>query len=182
MLTELQIIKDCQNGVKSSQYELVRRYSPMLMATCKRYIKDDAKAKDVLQESLIRIFKYIHKYNHTGPFQNWMRRIIVRCAFTALNKAKVKREIELTDAHLNSVVRPEIMDTMAVEDIISHVSKLPEGYRTIFNLYVIEGYSHKEIGELLEIKESTSRSQLARAKKLLQKKITIKPNLKFSAI
>lgn len=171
MLTEKQIIQDCQKGVKSSQYELVRRYSPMLMAACRRYVKNEASAKDVLQESLIRIFTNIKKYQPTGPFENWMRRITVRCAFTALGKTKIKKEIELTDHHLDSSVAAEVFNYLGLEEITRIIETLPIGYRTVFNLNVIEGYSHKEIGELLEIKESASRSQLTRAKRILQEKL-----------
>ncbi|MFT4665561.1 MAG: RNA polymerase sigma factor (sigma-70 family) [Polaribacter sp.] len=171
MLTEKQIIQDCQKGVKSSQYELVRRYSPMLMAACRRYVKNEASAKDVLQESLIRIFTNIKKYQPTGPFENWMRRITVRCAFTALDKTKIKKEIELTDHHLDSSVAAEVFNYLGLEEITRIIETLPIGYRTVFNLNVIEGYSHKEIGELLEIKESASRSQLTRAKRILQEKL-----------
>ncbi len=171
LLTEKQLIEDCQRGVKTSQYELVRRYSPMLMAACRRYVKNEAIAKDVLQESLIRIFKNIKKFQPTGPFENWMRRITVRCAFTALDKTKIKKEIELTDHHLDSSVAPDVFSYLGLEELTRIIETLPIGYRTVFNLNVIEGYSHGEIGELLQIKESTSRSQLTRAKKLLQEKL-----------
>lgn len=172
MLTEKQLIEDCQRGVKTSQYELVRLYSPMLMAACRRYVKNEAIAKDVLQESLIRIFTNIKKYQPTGPFENWMRRITVRCAFTALDKTKIKKEIELTDHHLDSSVAPDVFNYLGLEELTRIIETLPIGYRTVFNLNVIEGYSHKEIGKFLQIKESASRSQLSRAKKLLQEKLS----------
>ncbi|MFK7807892.1 MAG: RNA polymerase sigma factor [Saprospiraceae bacterium] len=172
MLSEKQLIENCQKGVKASQYELVRRYSPMLMAACRRYVRDEATAKDVLQETLIRVFKYLKKYKATGSFENWMRRIAVRCAFTALDKVKIKKEIELSDHHLDSSIAPEIFNYLGLEEIQRHIDALPIGYQTVFNLYIIEGYSHREISDLLHITESASRSQLTRAKKLLQQYLT----------
>jgi len=171
LLTEKQIIRDCQQGIKSSQYELVKRYSGMLMAAGRRFVKDEATAKDVLQESLIRIFKNIQKYEPTGSFENWMRRITVRCALTSLDKAKIKREIELSEQHLNTSKEPAIFGYMELEEISRLIDELPIGYRTVFNLNVIEGYTHKEIAADLNITASASRSQLTRAKKMLQVKI-----------
>ena len=95
-----------------------------------------------------------------------------RCAFTALDKTKIKKEIELTDHHLDSSVAPDVFNYLGLEELTRIIETLPIGYRMVFNLNVIEGYSHREIGELLQIKESTSRSQLTRAKKLLQEKLS----------
>lgn len=92
MISEKQLIKDCQHGKKSSQYELVRRYSGMLMTVSRRYVSDQASAKDVLQESFIRIFTYIDKFKHTGSFEGWMRRITVRCALQWIGKSHFKKE------------------------------------------------------------------------------------------
>lgn len=173
MLSEEQLIKDCQRGKKTSQYELVKRYSKMLMAACRRYVKDESSAKDVLQETFIRIFTNIKKYEPTGPFENWMRRIAVRCALTALDKTAIKKEIALTAHHLTGSIEPEVYNYLGIETISRLIDELPLGYRTVFNLNVIEGYTHKEISELLQITESASRSQLTRAKKMLQKKIVL---------
>jgi RNA polymerase sigma factor (sigma-70 family) len=169
LLSEKQIIEGCQQKVKSCQQELVRRYAKMLMSACRRYIKDESAVKDVLQETFIRIFTKIKKYEPIGPFENWMRRIAVRCAFTWLDK----KEIELTHQHLNGSIEPEVYHYLGFEEINRLVDELPVGYRTVFNLNVVEGYPHKEIAELLEITGSASRSQLTRAKRMLQKKINL---------
>ena len=176
MITEKQLIKDCQRGVKSSQYELVKRYSGMLMAICRRYAKDDPSAKDVLQESLIRIFSNINKYKNTGSYEAWMKTITVRCALTWLDKSHFKKEVNQLDFHLNESVQPDVYDYLGVEEIQKMVEELPLGFRTVFQLNVIEGFSHKEIGELLQITESASRSQLTRAKRVLRKKIISRKN------
>jgi len=173
LLTEKQIINGCQEGIKECQRALVIRYSAMLMAVCRRYVQDESAAKDVLQNTFIRIFTNIKKYQPTGSFENWMRRIAVRCAFTWLDKRKIKKEIELTAHYSNGVIEPEVYHYLGFEEINKLVNELPLGYRTVFNLNVVEGYSHREIGALLEITESASRSQLTRAKKMLRKSISL---------
>lgn len=143
------------------------------MAACRRYVKEESTAKDVLQETFIRIFTHIKKYKPTGPFENWMRRIAVRCALTAIDKKRLKKEIELTEHHKESAIEPDVFNYLGIEDISRLIATLPRGYQTVFNLSVIEGYTHKEIAELLQITESASRSQLTRAKKMLQKKLQL---------
>lgn len=168
--TEKQLIKNCQKGVKASQYELVKRYSGMLMAVCRRYVRDEATAKDILQDSLILIFGNIGKYKPTGSFEGWMRTITVRCALSWLRKNS--RTLNVIDpTAVESVISfdPKIYGQLGADDIIELIQKLPPGYRSVFNLYAIEGYSHKEIGELLNTTEGASRSQFSRAKKALQK-------------
>ena len=171
LLDEKQIIKGCQKGHKASQYELVKRYSQMLMTVCRRYTPDESLAKDILQESLIRIFKNIDSYQHRGSFEAWMRKITVNCALHWLRKTYLERETQVAEFQTQEAIQPEIWDKLDTEDIIALIQQLPDGFRTVFNLYFIEGYSHKEIAELLQITESTSRSQLTRARSILQKKI-----------
>lgn len=171
MLTEQQIITNCQRGIKSSQYELVRRYSQMLMTVCRRYAPDESIAKDILQESLIKIFKNIDRYESTGSFEAWMRKITIRCALHWLRKSYLDKEINVVEMDQDQSVEPSIWSQLGTEEIISLIQELPTGFRTVFNLYNIEGMSHKEISTLLNITESASRSQLTRARKLLQNKL-----------
>ncbi len=179
MLSEPQLIKDCQRGKKSSQYELVRRYSAMLMTVSRRYASDEAMAKDILQESLIRIFSQIDKYQPTGSFEAWLRRITVRTALNWLDRKYLRREIMPPEMDDSEGIDPSVFDRLGAEEILSLVQKLPPGFRAVFNLYVIEGYSHQEISDLLQISESASRSQLSRAKKMLQKKFNAHHTTKF---
>lgn len=171
-MTEKQLIKDCQKGVKSSQYELVKRYSAMLMSVSRRYVRDEAAAKDVLQESLIKIFGNIDKYKPIGSFEGWMRTITTRCALSWLRKnSKLMNSIE--EEHIKEEGQvPDIYMKLDADDILEIIEELPEGYRTVFNLYVIEGYSHREVSEMLNISEGASRSQLTRAKKALKEKLS----------
>ncbi len=171
MLSEKQLIADCQRGVKSSQYELVRRYTGMLKTVCRRYAPDESKVKDLVQETFIRIFSNIENYQPTGSFEGWMRRIAVRCSLQWLAKNYNKREAQPEVMPEGQPLLPKALENLAVAEIHALIAELPYGYRTIFNLFVVEGYSHKEIGHILNITESTSRSQLTRAKIILQKKL-----------
>jgi len=165
MLTEIQLIKNCQQGIKSSQYELVKRYAGKLLSVARRYVPDQATAKDILQESLIRIFANID----TGSFEGWMRTITVRCALAHLRKAHRAYEVEMNPTTSDPRVDPSVFDSMGMEELIGLIQQLPDGFRSVFNLREIEGHTHAEIAEILGITESTSRSQLTRAKKILGK-------------
>lgn len=178
---EDQLIKGCRRGKKKSQYELVKRYSPGLMSLCRRYAPDEATAQDMLQEAFIRIFTHIGSYEPTGSFEGWMRKITTRCALQWLNKYNLRQELLHTEPEEENSLEPEIYEQLDAEDIIKIIQELPVGFRTVFNLHVIEGYSHKEIAELLEIQESTSRSQLGRARKLLQKKMNLLSQKKYKS-
>jgi len=182
LISEKQLIKDCQNGIKSSQYELVKRYSKMLMVICLRYVKEESNAKDVLQETLIRVFRSIGKYQATGSFEGWMKKIAVRCSLQWLEKNKARKEVYVMDINMDTHSESETLDTLTVEQISKLIEELPDGYQTVFNLNVVEGYDHKEIAELLNITESASRSQLVRARRLLQKKIKSLNSTKRSRI
>lgn len=165
------LIKQCQAGKRSSQYELVKRYSGMLMSICRRYAYNDTMTKDILQETWIRIFAGIAKYQFTGSFEGWMTKIAIRTTYYWNNKSSKMQEIGLTDLEDTALLSPDIFSQFGEEEIIQLIQALPPGFRAIFNMNVIEGYSHKEIAEILNITESTSRSQLARARRILQHKI-----------
>lgn len=170
--TESQIIKGCQKGKKKYQYALVERYSGILMTVCRRYVSDENTAQDLLQESLIRIFTYIDKYKPTGSFEAWIKTVTRNCVLAWLKKSYVQNEMTIDTAeYFDGQVEPEVYSHLDEEELIKLIQELPTGYRIVFNMYVIEGYSHKEIAETLNINESSSRSQLGRARKLLQEKI-----------
>ncbi len=150
---------------------MVKRYSGMLLSVCRRYARDEAMAKDVLQETLIRVFQHIKNYQDTGSFEAWMRQIAVRRSLQWLEKSSFKHELQPVEMPDNKLVEPEIYDRMGAEEIMDLLQELPTGFRTVFNLNVVEGYTHQEISHLLDITESTSRSQLMRARKLLREKL-----------
>lgn len=167
---ETELIKDCKKGVRKAQKALYEKYSAKMLSICCRYLKNEAEAEDVMVTALMKVFKHLDSYQGKGSFEGWIRRIVVNEALTALRKKKNTyfEEIENADYY------PEYQLTeshLEADDLLKMVANLPTGYRTVFNLYAIEGYSHKEIAEQLNISVSTSKSQLNRARNLLKKTI-----------
>lgn len=152
-----------------AQELLYKRYAAKMYALCLRYARHQMEAEDLLQEGFIKVFLHIGDYTFNGSFDGWIRRIFTNNAINAVNKKQFKNEIYLPDND-DSLAAHEvgIIDKISEQELITLISTMPIGYKTIFNLYVIDGYSHLEIGEMLNITESTSRSQLTKAKKYLR--------------
>lgn len=172
IISEADLIKGCVEGDRRLQEELYNRFSPKMYAVCLRYANNTDDAQDLLQEGFIKVFRNLHRFRAEGSFEGWMRRVFVNTSIehfrrksTKLSTVSDKEEDTIEDVDITA------LDNLAEKDIISLIQELSPGYKTVFNLYVIEGYSHKEIGELLGISEGTSKSQLARAKGILQKKV-----------
>ena len=166
------LVTGCVKKDPTSQKELVNTFSSMLYTVCLRYMGESHLAKDVLQDSFIRIFKGIHTYDsERGSLQGWMRRVTINVALKQLKKQKSRMESEIGENVSHLTKDANVTDKLAAEDLLKVVQTLPDGYRQIFNLSVVEGYNHREIGEMLGIEEVTSRSQLSRAKQLLRKKL-----------
>ena len=170
-MTEGEIIQGCLNKNTAAQHALFKKYAGLLMTICRRYGGDHTEAEDMLQEAFIRIFKFINQYQGTGSFEGWIKRITVRSCLQMLQIRKV-RFSEISESHQEIQTSvPDIISDLDADEILKLISHLPVGYRMIFNLYVIEGYSHEEIGQMLKIKTATSRSQLSKARSMLQGKI-----------
>ena len=168
-MTEQEIIKYCQAGDRKAFKVLVDTYAPKLKGICLRYMKDEFSAQDVLQDSFIKIFKCINDYKCEGSFEGWMSKITVRSALQELRKRKHKIVyLENGTNHLEPRVDADIDLNLNENDILEMINSLPDHYRVVFNMHVIEGYSHLEISELLGIGESTSRTKLTRARKKIQ--------------
>jgi RNA polymerase sigma-70 factor (ECF subfamily) len=140
------------------------------MTVCRRYV-GQANAEDVLQDSFIRIFQYLIQYRSDGSFEGWIRRICVNTCIRHLEKAKRLQVDYLGEGLPEYPVEPDAISKMSADELMVIIDKLPDGYRTVFNLSVIEGFHHKEIAELLGIEESSSRSQLTKARKYLQRSL-----------
>ncbi len=176
-MTESEIIQGCKKQIPKYQKQLVLQYSSQLLGVCHRYIGRRELAKDVLQESFIMIFRYLPDYQPTGSFTAWMKRIVATTSLQFLRSSPYKRESLILDSMGEDFVDPSVYEKLATEDLVKLIEQLPTGFRTIFNLNAIEGYSHKEIGKLLGITASTSRSQLTRAKRLLREMILAQKNI-----
>lgn len=154
------------------QEELYKRFAPKMYAVCFRYAHNSTDAQDLLQEGFVKVYRNLHRFRAEGSFEGWIRRVFVNTAIehyrkksVQLNSVSEKEENTIEDSDLSA------LDQLAERDILRLIQELSPGYKAVFNLYVVEGYSHKEIGGLLGISEGTSKSQLARAKAILQKKI-----------
>lgn len=168
-VTEEELIQGCLNLDPKAQKQLYEKYSAKMFGVCLRYVKDYSEAEDVLVTAFMKVFNRLVQYKGQGSFEGWIRRVTINEALTFLRKNRymyLEVEIEKVDKE------PEFQkleNELEVEDLLNMVKRLPEGYRTVFNLYAIEGYTHREIAKKLEINVNTSKSQLSRARKLLQK-------------
>lgn len=171
-MDETQLIKGCRKGDRLAQKELYERYSRKMMGVCLRYVNDRETARDLLQDGFVKVFTSMDSYLGAGSFEGWMRKIFVNCALEYLRKSDVLRESTDLD-NTAELIQPDssVISSMSAAELMQLVQELPTGFRTVFNLFAIEGYSHKEISEMLNITESTSRSQFTRAKQMLQKRI-----------
>ena len=170
MISESSIIEGCLNENKTYQNELYKRYSGKMMVVCLRYANSRMEAEDILQDGFIKVFNNVGKFRHEGSLEGWVRRIMVN---TALNRIKATKMVfENIDDIGDEFIEPIIEDTISNEKVLLDIiSKLPKGYKYVFNMYAIEGFSHKEIANSLGIEEASSRSQYAKAKKYLQQKL-----------
>lgn len=167
--TEKEIIDGCLKRKRRAQKILFEKYHASLMGICMRYSKSKSEAEDVLLMGFTRILKKINTYSGKGSFEGWMKRIVVNIAidnFRKSNKHYFHESIEETNASLDFA--DYIPDNLTLEEIMKTIQSLPNGYRIVFNLFAIEGYSHKEIAEALNITESTSKTQFLKARKKLQ--------------
>lgn len=170
---EAQLIKALKNADPKAQRQLYDKYATRMLGVCMRYVGDRMTAEDILVEGFLKVFDKIEQFKSEGSFEGWIRRIMVNESLGYLRQTKRLREDPIIDE------AQEIADPAALADelleageMMQMIEKLPTGYRTVFNLYAIEGYAHSQIAEMLDITESTSKSQLHRARTLLQQLVT----------
>ena len=169
---EQNIIKGCIKGDKKSQYDLYNRFKKDVFGLCLRYAKDRAEAEDKMQEGFIKVYTDLYQYRPIGPLGGWIRRVVINSCLRFIRKRKRLVFNEYSDQMSMALKSDDnVISDLGAKDLIKVIQKLPEGYRLVFNLYVIEGFSHKEIAEQLGISVNTSKSQLSRAKAYLRKKI-----------
>ena len=168
IISESDLIAGCINGDRKMQKELYDRFSAKMFGVCLRYAGNTEEAEDILQEGFIKVFKKIGSYRGEGSFEGWIRRIFVNTAIEQFRRKTYMQPI--TEREENSVEATylSVLDNLAEKDIVKLVQRLSPGYRTVFNMYVVEGYTHRQIAESLGISEGTSKSQLSRAKIILQ--------------
>lgn len=167
-----ELIKNCQKGERKAQEQLYKSYAPVLFGICLKYSRNKIEAEDNLHDSFMTIYDKIGQYKHKGSFEGWIKRITVN---TVLQK--YRKEEPLRVVHDNTEDHVTIEDTHAdvgLQTLLQYIRELPNKYRTTFSLYVLDGYSHKEIGKMLGTTVGTSKSNLARARMILKEKIEAK--------
>lgn len=170
--TDQELLAGCKQGKPKFQEALYQQYASRMMAICVRYAYTSFEAEDIFHDAFVKVFQAIEKYRGEGSFEGWMRHIFVNTAINNYHKNKKRfHHSDVEEAGNVQQFEPDMLDTLSAEELLSLVTQLPDGYKMVFNLYVIEGYTHKEIGEMLGITEGTSKSQLAKAKGLLKKNL-----------
>ncbi len=176
-MTEEQMLAGSIKNNASAQEVLYNRFSPRMLGVCYRFAKNREDAEDMLQEGFIKVFTQLHQYRNEGALEGWIRRIIVHTCINILKKnKKFSESVDIIHAHSIHVKEDMIPSIMQAKQVVECIRLLPIGYRTVLNLYAIEGFSHREIANMLEIEESTSRSQYTRAKAMLEE-ILVKKNI-----
>ena len=166
MHNEKSLIKKAIDNNREAQQQLFEQYSPKMLGVCSQYVKDLHHAEDLLLQGFLKVFKNLYRFKHEGSFEGWIRRIMVNTCISYLRK---KNLVDLSDEdYVFNDAATESLEKTSLEDIQKLIDKLPEGYKMVFNLFAIEGYKHSEIAEKLGVSESTSKSQLFKARKLLQ--------------
>lgn len=167
-MNEEELIRCCIKENRDCQRKLYEMFAPKMFALCLRYTNSREDAEDALQESFVRIFDNLDKFRFEGSFEGWLRRITVHTVLRLVQKKSPLKFAEDMETVKTADTAPDVLGKMGERDLMSLISKLPQGYRVVFNMFAIEGYSHAEIANQLNISEGTSRSQYARARKHLQ--------------
>src|SRR5690348_17792823 len=180
-MTEELMLQGCLDNLSTAQEALYNRFGPRMLGVCYRYARNREDAEDMLQEGFIKVYSQIHQYNGSGALEGWIRKIIVHTCINVLKKnKKFSDSLDLIHASGIEISENNIPSMLQAKQVVECIRLLPIGYRTVLNLYAIEGFSHREISTMLDIEESTSRSQYTRAKSMLEdilirKKILYKP-------
>jgi RNA polymerase sigma factor (sigma-70 family) len=167
-VTEAELIQACIANDRQAQKLLYDRFSPLMFGVCLRYVGRREDAEDVLVEAFFKVFDNLDKFQGSGSFEGWIRRIVVNESLMFLRKKHALKNAYEIQEHFDLTDQADIVQELASQDILDLLAQLPNGYRTVFNLYVLEGYKHREIAEMLDISINTSKSQLILAKKRLR--------------
>ena len=167
---EAQLIKKAAKNHRDAQHTLYETHAPKMFSVCRYYVKDVHQAEDVMLNGFFKVFTQLKSFKSEGSFEGWIRRIMIRESISFLRKKK-RLEFSVEDIGVYEEADNYVNTELDVDEIQQLIDKLPEGYRMVFNMYAIEGYKHSEIAEMLNVAESTSKSQLFKARKLLQQQI-----------
>jgi RNA polymerase sigma factor (sigma-70 family) len=165
------IINKCASGDSKAQETLYKMFAPKMFGVCLRYSKDFAEAEDNLQDGFVKVFTHIKNFRNEGSLEGWVRRIMVNASLEKFRKHRSLYPVEDISVYESQKVAEDILDKIAAEDLLTLIQQLSPRYRMVFNLYVIEGFSHQEISQEMGINIGTSKSNLARARDILKRKV-----------
>lgn len=172
MDSDKELVLGCLKKNSSSELKLYRKYSPKMYGICLRYAGNEMEADEIMQNGFIRVFNNLHRFRFEGALEGWIKRIIINAAISYVTSMhKFQKDVELKDYYEEATNRDDALSLLSVKDLMKIIQTLAPGHRTVFNLYVIEGYDHKEIAEMLGISINTSKTQLMRARNSIIRKI-----------
>ncbi len=171
-MTDQELATACMQGKREAQKLLFERYAGKMLSVCKRYFDSVEQAEDALQEGFVKVFEKLHQWNGSGPLGGWIRTIMINTSLTHIRSEKKWSDtVEINDAIEVDSDALNALEKMQADDLLLLIEKMPAGYRTVFNLFAIEGYGHKEIAELMGISENTSKTQFLKSKEWLKKSL-----------
>jgi RNA polymerase sigma factor (sigma-70 family) len=172
-LSEHELIRGCLRGSAQCQRDLYERFAGKMYAVCLRYARTSADAADILQEGFLKVYSKLGQFQFQGSFEGWVRRVMVNTALRAYQRQRFDYEMSGYERLPDAPVDPDAISALSEAELLALIRQLPDGYRAVFNLVAIEGYSHAEAAEMLEIQESTSRSQLTKARRWLCEQLEV---------
>jgi RNA polymerase sigma-70 factor (ECF subfamily) len=166
------LVEKCMEGDVRAQRMLFEKFAPKMLGVCMRYAKNTQQAEDVLQDGFVKVFTKLSHYSGNGSLEGWVRRIIVNTALDDIRRnIKFQNNVPVEDVEYKLDLDGHIIDSLAADDLLEIINDMPDGYRVVFNMFAIEGYSHKDIAMQLNISENTSKSQYSRARAYLKTKL-----------
>ncbi len=173
-MDEHKLIDECLAGKSIFQQKLFEMFAPKMLGVCLRYMKSTQEAEDMLQDGFVKVFGKLSDFERTGSLEGWIRRIMVNTCLDQIRKnAKFANSADLKDVEFKLENQNFMLENLAAQDLMTMINEMPQGYKVVFNMFAIEGYSHKEIGDLLGISENTSKSQYSRARAFLREKLEL---------
>jgi RNA polymerase sigma factor (sigma-70 family) len=171
-MNDYSLVEECVRGNQRAQKTLFERFAPKMLAVCQRYAKDIDEAEDILQDGFVKVFLKLGAFKQQGSLEGWIRRIMVNTALDQIRKnGRLLGDTDVDSVEFKLDSNDYIVEGLMAEDLMKLVMSMPDGYKTVFNLFAIEGYSHAEIAEMLGVNESTSKSQYSRARAYLRERI-----------
>jgi RNA polymerase sigma factor (sigma-70 family) len=171
-MNDYSLVEECVRGNQRAQKTLFERFAPKMLAVCQRYAKDIDEAEDILQDGFVKVFLKLGAFKQQGSLEGWIRRIMVNTALDQIRKnGRLLGDTDVDSVEFKLDPNDYIVEGLMAEDLMKLVMSMPDGYKTVFNLFAIEGYSHAEIAEMLGVNESTSKSQYSRARAYLRERI-----------